>query len=84
MFNWFLRIVTVAAAFWASHAYIVAASGSSPSPASFETLMHGVRALWLDAREGFDRIDWIMLSPLAIGFVLVAFLAFGLMRPTGR
>lgn len=84
MFNWFLRIFTVAAAFWASHAYIVAASGGSLSPASFETLMYSIRALWLDARNGLDRIEWVSISPLAIGFVLVAILAFGLLRPVGR
>ena len=84
MFNWILRILTVALAFWLSHAYVVTMSGGSLSPVSFETLKHSVLTIWIEVQRGLERFDWVILSPLAIGLVLVVVLACGLLRPAGR
>lgn len=84
MFEWFLRIVTVIVAFWLSHAYIVAISGNGLSPVSIETLKHDALRVWQVVQRGFDEFDWVILSPLAVGFIFVAALAFNLMRTAGR
>lgn len=82
MFIWFLRILSVASASWLSYVYIVKRSGGSLSP--LKAFEHGLSGLWLEARNRVDEFEWLIFSPLAVGFVLVAFLAYGLMRTAGR
>jgi len=82
MFNWFLRILTVVTASWLSYVYIVKSSGGSLSP--LKALEHGVTGLWLEAMHRFEQFEWLIFSPLALGFVLVAFLVYGLMHAAGR
>ncbi len=82
MFNWFLRILSVATASWLTYVYLLKKSGGSLSP--LRSLEHGLTGLWLEARHRVDEFEWLIVSPLGVGFVLVAFLAYGLLRTAGR
>ena len=84
MLDWLLRVVSVGAAFWLLHLYVVSNSGESLSPASIESLRHSLLEVWRGADEVVGRFEAIIFSPLTIGLIVVAVLACSLVRPAGR